>query len=331
MAEVIRKAQPTQSDVHVNAPLTNVSVAYIQSQEDFIADKVFPMVPVDKQTDLYWTYTKNDWFRDEAKRRAPSTESAGGGYNLSTDSYSCEVYAFHKDISDQVRANADSMIDCDRDATMFVTQRLLIKRELSWATNCFTTSKWGKDYLGVASGEVAGTSFRQWSDFSSSDPVNDIKVGRMYIKSITGYKPNTLVLSEEVFETLKNHPDIVDRYKYTSDKVITTGMLAKLFEVDRILISGAVYATNNEGGTAAYSWVMSKGALLVYSAPAPSLLAPSGGYTFGWKGLSGLGFSTAINTFRMQHLKSDRVEGESAFDCKIVASDMGVFFSAAIA
>jgi hypothetical protein len=76
--------QPTQGSVHVNRPLTMISVAYMQDQAEFIADKVFPVVPVDKQSDLYYVYTKNDWFRDEAKPRAAGTESAGGGYNLST-------------------------------------------------------------------------------------------------------------------------------------------------------------------------------------------------------------------------------------------------------
>jgi len=333
MAEVVRKAQPTSSAVHVNAPLTNISVAYIQSQEDFIADKVFPLVPVDKQTDIYWTYTKNDWFRDEAKQRGPAAESAGGGYNLdSTATYSCKVYAFHKDIPDQVRANCDAAIDVDRDATMFISQRLLIRREKIWADNYFAINKWGKDYTGVAAGAVAGTSFIQWSDYSSSDPVGDIKTGRMYIKGITGYKPNTLVLAEEVFESLKNHPDIIDRYKYTSSQVVTIDMLARLFEVQRILIAGGIYSATAElAATPTYSWIMSKGALLVYAAPSPSLMTPSGGYTFAWSGLSGLGYATSIKNFRMEHLECDRVEGESAFDCKLVASDMGVFFATAIA
>ena len=32
--------QPTAGMVHVNAPLTNISVAYMQSRDEYIADKV---------------------------------------------------------------------------------------------------------------------------------------------------------------------------------------------------------------------------------------------------------------------------------------------------
>jgi hypothetical protein len=34
--------QPTQSQVHVDAVLTNISVGYMQDAANFIADKVFP-------------------------------------------------------------------------------------------------------------------------------------------------------------------------------------------------------------------------------------------------------------------------------------------------
>jgi hypothetical protein len=129
--------QPTQNQVHVDAILTNISVAYMQSQENFIATKVFPVVPVSKQSDKFFTYTKNDWFRDEAQRRADATESAGGGYNLGTDTYQADVYAFHKDIGDQTRANADAPINVDREAAEFVTMRLALKMETQFVSSFF--------------------------------------------------------------------------------------------------------------------------------------------------------------------------------------------------
>ena len=331
----IIKAQPTQTSVHVNAPLSNVSIAYIQSQQDFIADKVFPIIPVDKQTDIYWLYTKNDWFRDEATQRAAATESAGGGYRVdSTNTYACKVYSFHKDIPDQVRSNADAALDMDRDATLFVTQRLIIKRERVFTDAYFGTSKGWKDYTGV-SGVPSTNQFVQWDDYSNSDPVNDIRVGRMYIKKITGFRPNTLVLSEDVYEVLRQHPNIVDRIKYTSADAVTADIMARYFEVDRVLIAGGVYATNQEQSPDATTgsdmdWITSRGALLCYSAPNPGLLTPSAGYTFAWRGLSSMGFATAIKNFRMEHLSSDRIEGESAYDCKLVAGDLGAFYTTAI-
>lgn len=323
--------QPTRSQVHVSVPLTNLSVAYIQSASEFIADKIFPNVPVDKQADIYYTYPKNAWFRDEAQQRAPGTESVGSGYGLATDDYSCKVWAFHKDVDDQVRANADSVLNLDRDANEFVMQRLMIRRERQFVDTYFKAGVWGKDYAGVAAAPGADQ-FIQWSDYTNSDPITDVKNARLYIKSITGYRPNVLLLGEEVFESLKQHPDIIDRYKYTQAGVVTVDLIARLFEVDRIVIGGAIYASNVEGATDAFSFVYGKKAMLCYSAPRPSLLQPSAGYTFSWKGyLGNNAYGVATKKFRMEQLESDRIEGSMSFDQKLVAADLGVFFETAIA
>lgn len=323
--------QPTLSQVHIDAPLTNLSVAYMQKQENFIADKVFPIVPVDKKSNKFFKYTKNDWFRDEAQRRADGTESAGSGYNLDTDSYSADVWAFHKDVGDQVLANADAPLTPLREASEFVTHRLLLRRELQFVTDFFTTSVWGTDVAGVSSSPSSGQ-FLQWNS-SSATPIDDIEVGKSAILSSTGFEANTLVLGYDVFKYLKNHTTIVDRYKYTqAGAYVTEDLLAKVFGVDRVLVAKAVKATNKEGAAGAYSFAFGKAALLCHVAPNPGLLTPSAGYTFAWTGVSeGLGSTLGVSQFRMEHLKATRVEGQVAFDNKVVGSDLGYFFTTAVA
>src|SRR5258708_3568860 len=150
---------PTQSELHVNIPLTNVSVAYMQSSDAYIADKVFPKVSVQQQSDLYWKYLKSEWRRTDVEQRAPSTESPGVGWHTNTDNYFAHVYAVHKDIDDQLRANADSVFSLDRDATNFVTNQLLLKRDLDWATKYFKTGVWATDLAGVT-GTPTGLQFK---------------------------------------------------------------------------------------------------------------------------------------------------------------------------
>jgi len=315
-------SQPTPTDVHVDAVLTNISVAYRQRASQFIASRVFPIVPVQKQTDKYYIYTKADWFRDEAKVRGPATESEGSGYNVSTASYSCDVFALHKDVPDQVRMNADAPINPDRDATEFVTGRLLLRMEKQWASDYFTTSVWDNDV----------TPSNLWSAYTTSDPINDVELGKETILTSTGMMPNTLVLGYQTFRQLKHHPDIVDRFKYTSANVVTEQMLAGIFGVDRVIVASSVNNTAVEGATASFSLVHGKHALLCYVNPSPSLLAPSAGYIFTWQGVSaGLGQDIGISRMRMEYRKADRVEGEIAFDDKVVSTDLGYFFNGAVA
>jgi hypothetical protein len=321
-------AQPTSSDVHVDAVLTNISVAYMQDTNDFIADKVFPVVPVEKQSDVYFVYTKADWFRDEAQERAPGTPSVGSGYGHTTAEYNCKVYAIHKDVDDQMRANADAPLDPDRDATEFVTRRLLLRRERQWASDYFTTGKWGTDVTG-------GSNFTVWSDYGGSDPITDVETGKNTVLMNTGIAPNTLVLGHNVARYLKHHPDLRDYTKAGSSdarpNLVNMELLARIFEVERVFVARAVVNTGLEGETASYSFVHGNHALLCYSAPTPSLRTPSAGYIFAWRGISrGLGETMGIKRFRMEELESDRIEGQIAFADKLVASDLGYFFSGAV-
>jgi len=319
-------AQPTVGAVHaVDVPLTNISTAYIQSQAHFIADKVFPVVPVLKQTDKYYTYTKNSWFLDEAKLRADGTESVGSGYGLSTATYSADLWAFHKDVGYQALNNADAGIDLYRDATELVTQRLLLRREIQWATDYFGTGIWATDITPTL-----------WSSYSTSDPITDVETGKATILASTGFLPNTLVLGYDTFRYLKNHPDIIDRAKYVLnmvDRNLTETNIANLFELDNVYVAKSVKATNVEGETAAYSMVHGKHALLCYVNPRPSLLAPSAGYTFSWRGVAGgiAGAEIGITRFEIPVLKSERIEGEIAFDGKVVGTDLGYFFNSVVA
>jgi hypothetical protein len=314
--------------------LTNISVAYLQNTNNFIADKVFPVVPVDKKSNIYFKYTKDDWFRDEAQRRADGTASAGSGYGLTTDNYLADVYAFHKDIGDQTRANADNPLNPDMEATQFVTQRLLLRREVQWASDYFTSGVWGTTKSGTsATGQTNGsTQVTVWSDYTNSTPIPDIEYAKTTVLQNTGFEPNTLVLSYAVFQKLKAHPTLVDRYKYTqAGAIVTEDLLAALFGVDRVLVAKAVVNGANEGASGTYAFTAGNSALLCYVAPNPGLMTPSAGYTFMWTGVSGgLGTTVGVSRFRMEELKADRVEGEIAFDNKVVAADLGYFWSSII-
>lgn len=329
---------PTQSDLHVNVPLTNISIAYMQSSDAYIADKVFPKVPVQKQSDLYWKYHKSEWRRTDVELRAPSTESPGVGWNVTTDSYFAHVYAVHKDIDDQLRANADSNFSLDRDATNFVTNQMLLKRDLDWNAKYFTTGVWGLDKTGVNSGPT-GTQFLQW-DQGGSDPIGDVTKAIIDFRQSTGYAPNGMVMGAYVMQALRNHPDILDRIKYTERGIVTEDLIASLFGVDKILVTYATYTQTPEfqnpdstDANATYSFIGGgKNALLYYAPSGPSLMTPSAGYTFTWNGyLGGNSQGIRIKSFRMENIASDRIEAEMTYDMKVVASDMGVFWNGAVA
>lgn len=324
---------PSRPQVHIDRALTNISVAYMQDANNFIADKVFPIVPVQKQSDLYFIYRREDFLRDEAQERAVGTESAGGDYNIDkSEPYFCRVYAFHKDVNEQERVNADSPLTPDKDATEFVSQKLLIKREVLWAQKFFAPSVWGREITGVDA-DPEDNETLQW-DQLASDPVRLIKKESTTMQEGTGYRPNTLVLSPYVRDALLEHPDVVDRIKYTQKGIASVELLAQLFEVDHIYVANAIYNSAKKGASEDTKFIMGKHALLCYVEKNPGLKKPSAGYIFAWKGLKGAGaFGNRVVRIPMPWLGMDteRIEGEMAFDMQKIAADLGVFFKDIVA
>lgn len=323
--------KPTLSDVHVNKPLTNISVAFLQDQKAFIATRLFPIVPVEKQSDVYFTYSTSDLMRDDMRPRAPSTESAGSGYGIdNTANYYCKPYALHQDVSDQLLANADSPLKPESDATRILAQKMMIGRERLWATAYIAGSTWASNWQGKAATPGANE-FLQW-DAASSDPIKDIAKADAVIHGLTGFHANKLVVARNVYQILKNHSAVLDRVKYTQKGPVTLDLLAGIMDLDEVLVADGIYNSAAEGATASLSYIISKKALLCYSAPAPSIMAPSAGYCFSWK-QNGAAGNESIRTkrFRMEHLAATRVESEIAFDFKLVSTSLGLYLYDVIA
>lgn len=318
---------PTMQNAHVDRALTNISVSYLQDASAFIADKVFPIVPVKRQSDIFYQYSKADFMRDEAQVRGAATESAGGDYGVEAqEPYYCRKHAFHKDVTPEERVNYDEPLDADKDATDFVTQKMLIRREMQWATKFFKTGIWGTE---IAGADAAGAGAAIKWDMATSNPIKDVTEAGVKMASETGYKPNTLVLSPYAFNALKNHEDILDRIKYTQKGIVTADLLATLFEVEHVYVAWSVVNSAAKGKDASVDFIMGKHALLCYSNPRPALRKPSAGYIFAWTGLEGAGaYGNRIVRLPMDllGLGTERIEGEIAFDAKQICKDMGIFF-----
>ena len=323
--------QPTVSQVHVNRPLTNISVAFAQAATSFAAERVFPRIPVAKQSDRYFVYSREDWLRADAKRRAECAESAGSGFNIdSTPNYFCELWSIHKDVSDNVRANSDDGISPDRDATEYVTEQLLMAREKVFVEKFMDAGIWDVDWTGVAGVPGAGE-FKQWND-DASTPIEDITLAGVAMAGLTGKRPNVIVCGPSVLQSLKNHPDVLDRIKYTEKGIVTADLLASLMEVEEIVVPWGVTNSATEDGTEDTAFITDKTLLLAYREPNPGLMKASAGYIFVWTGLLGAGaYGGRIKRFPMEQLGCDRIEGDIAFDQKVVAPELGTFFATAVA
>jgi hypothetical protein len=316
---------PDRSDIHVDQPLTNLAVAYSPRKFNMIADKIVPIVPVDKDSDKYFTYTQKDRFTLPETVRGPKGKANEVDWSVSNDTFSCVDHALAEFISDKEGANADEPINLLEDTTEFVVDLLLLKREKEIADALTTSGNYGASYRTT----LTGTD--QWSD-DSSDPIGAIDTA----KAALFYPANTIVLGKQVYDALRRHPQLLDHVKggATSRDAAKIGIeqMKAIFELENILVGDGKYNASNKAQTASYSYVWGKYAILAYVDP------NSRPKTVSWRKLfsySAYGYNSG---YRVRRYRDETrggggttVEVEMSYVNKEVCSDLGYLISAAIA
>jgi hypothetical protein len=331
----------TPSAVHIDAPLTNLTIAFLQDANGFIADRVFPKVSVTKKSDKYYIYNRADFNRvGQVQARAPRTQAPRVGMSLSTDTYLTDVYSLATDFDFETLANEDAALDIRAAGAQMLTHQLLIDREIKWASTYFTGGVWGTDWDGVASSPSTAQVI-QWSNYSTSTPIQDVtNIMRAVQLKSGGFKPNVMVVGKEVRDILVNHPTILARLNggatVTNTALVTDAKLAEIFGVEEFLVMETVKNTGAEGLAESNAFIGGKLAAFYYRPRAAGLMVPSAGYTFTWDDLQNAsGHGIAIKSYRGDYLAIDGVaevlEANLAYDHKVVSADLGAVIDSVIA
>ncbi len=114
---------PLKSQLHADQLLSNVAVKY--ENKRFIHDKVFPIVPVKKTSDIYRTYNRS-WV-------VPETNRAVGGlarehqFEIGSSNYSLEKHALKAYVADTAADNYD-LTDLRVDMTNELTEKIMMRK-----------------------------------------------------------------------------------------------------------------------------------------------------------------------------------------------------------
>ncbi len=310
---------PDISMVHVDQALTQVSIAYRNAQ--FVADAIFPVVPVSKQSNKYFIYSKDN-FRMLDDSRRPGSRANEIDWTLSTDTYFCEGHALAQALPDELRANADQAIDVDVDTTEMLTDLLYLQREVLVAAKATDPA------VVTLNAALSGNS--QWSDYTNSDPIQAVEDQKSTIQKQLGQLPNSLLVSYPVFKVLRNHPAIIDRFKYSQVGVVQPDHLKSVFNVDNFFVASAIKNTAPEGAADALDYIWGNNALLFYKPPVAGRRQVSLGYQFTWLfGANTNGF--LVKRYRDEGRTADVVEVQLYYDAKIVAPGAAFLWTSAVA
>lgn len=262
-------------DVHIDTPLSNIAVEAFDGG-NFIAPQLFPVVDVRKQSDKYYTITKNSWLRvPQSTLRSPKTAPRTVEFDVSSDSYFADNYALTGENAFETIANADDPIDLRARTTRYVVDMLMRDQEVRIANQVTSITNIGS---GVT---LSGANL--WSNYVSSDPVADVTTGHAFIRQNTGLIPNTAVMDYDTYQTVRRHPVLLDMYKYTQGGLVNDAELKEVFKVDRLLISNAIRNAALENATASLVNIWGNNCLLCYVSPNPTgLRTQTFGLAFRW-------------------------------------------------
>jgi len=270
--------QMTPAEARVIDPvLTEVARGYSNSM--MVGNRLFPPVPVGQDGGKIVEFSK-EAFRAYATERSPGANTKRVQFSYSSQSYALENHALEGVVPVELMEDAAAVpgIDLGAGAVMQVQDIIALRLEKAQATLATTAD----NYAAGNKTTLSGTS--QWSDFANgvSDPVDDIEVAREAIRSSIGRYPNTIVMGASVWSKLKQHPDMIERIKYTGRDVATPELAASLFEVDQVLVGGAVQATDAD----VMSDVWGKFVVIAYTelGSLADMGRPSYGYTYRRRG-----------------------------------------------
>jgi hypothetical protein len=333
----VQKNMPDPSQLYVNKPLTNYAFSFLSNLDTSFSDKVFPNLPVEEQTGIFWTLPKGLMSTDEMRQRGPLSEAREFDLAIGQDTYRADPWALKAVIPILAERNSQVPFSLQQLFTRALVEKARLRRDRAFAAAFLTTGVWGLDITGNTSASVHGTSVRQWND-PASTPIEDIaELSTLQQVATEGRRPNKLLIGRRVWDKLKNHPQILDRLnrgQTTGPAQIRLADVAALFELDQIIIADTMVNTANEGQAAAIDFIVNKIGLLFYAPDTVSMMEPTAGVTISWRGMgngTANNFGMSIETYRIPTVKGLHVECNMAFGHKKVSAAHGTFLTSLVA
>jgi len=263
----------------VNPALTAIAIGYRNPDVNLIADRVLPRLPTPQKFG-YTVYSAAQGYtvpNTKVGRKSDPTMVDFGGtpVNSETVDYGLDDLVPNLEIKaweEMPKPASGGPISPLAASTMMLTGLVELDREVRVSGQVFNTN----NFAAANQSTLSGTS--QWSDYTNSNPLSAL----LTALDSTLIRPNKLVLGQQAWTVLRQHPKIVNavyRTPQNSGSVPKEG-LAELLEIDEVIIGTAFVNTARKGQPAAYSRAWGKhAALLSVSLTAAQTMQPTFGFT----------------------------------------------------
>lgn len=302
------------SKATANPILTSAAVKFMHNANEFAGRALFPTFFTNEQAAQYYVFDRENALNIPTDiQRAPGTAYKRSVMKLSDDSFSCKEYGHEEPVDDVEKAKYASALDADRASVARSTNIIMVNHEI----RCYN--------LATGAGVTSSSPSTKW-DQASADPIGDVDAAREVIHDSCGMDANTMIISRDVFNVLKELDVIVDKIKYTQKGIVTADLLAPIFNVEKVIVAGVVRNSAAEGQTVSPAKIWGDSVVLAHVNSAQDLKAPNFGRTFNWVKMSGRD-GVQVKTYRDEPINSDVHRAAQYCDEKLVGAECGYHLS----
>ncbi len=252
----------TKNRARVDTLLTDVST--MQKAEGLISDQVLTHVTAAKDTGLIGKYGKEHLRIEHDIVAGDQPYPRVTVMTKGSRRYQIETHGLSITVTEKQKKNEDQPFDALQDATIVVTDKIRLGKELALAIPLTDVTVLTQNTT------LAGTD--QFNDYTNSDPLGRFATGKNEIFEGSGqlleFTPDGVaIVPWQVFNILRFHPQIIENIKYVVNKKqgLSKDELAAAMGVGRLLVPFARQNNSKEGQADSMQPIWGKDIVMLYA------------------------------------------------------------------
>ncbi len=324
---------------HPNVVLTNMTMAYYQALDAYVAKQLFPILPVQLSTAAYYVFERADLARDNVRRKPALGRVAPTVISNHLETYSVAIDQIILGIDQIAQTNIQRQpvpgaSDPRKAKTRTIAEQMNIHQDIVFANGFFKPGVWTDEWTGGEAYTPDSHAFIKFSD-ANCDPIKLFDDLRTRMKKKGRRAPNKLGLGEDAFNALKENPIILDHVKYggstANPAIVNENVLAEMFGLQKVAVFGSTYNAAKFGAPEDMEFICDPAsALLVYATDSPAVDEPSAGYMFTWDMLGDGNYMPVLQYPGENGTHSEFIEGLMGVSTKKTADDLGIFLKGCV-
>lgn len=295
-------------------------------KQGFVGMQVLPVVDVGLQSDNPGRIPLEQLLFDGDTARASGSGYNRGSYKFERWTYATDEHGWEEPVDDRDKKRYQNIFKAEQIAMMRATNVVLRNQEKRAAAAVFSSAVWTGASL------TTGIT-NEWDDFTNAVPVTDVEAAVRKVYDGSGLWANALVINRKVFRNLRNCAQVIDRVESggagdaSKASDITAQMLAKVFDLEHIIVAGNSKNSANEGQAATPAQIWSdEYAMVCRISNSADMRDPCIGRTFHWSE-DGSSIGGTVEQYRDETVRGDIIRVRHDVDEVIMYPQAGHLLS----